>query len=110
MKRRSRILGAAVVAVIGIGAGAAVVNARGNDDAEAPITGTDLQRASDAALAHTGQGRVTDTEVGDEESYYEVEVTLDDGSEVDVQLDTDFGVVESTGEADADDTDGDGSD
>ena len=45
------------------------------------------------ALAATGGGRVTGTEVGDEESYYEVEVTLDDGSQVDVQLDESFHVV-----------------
>jgi hypothetical protein len=32
-------------------------------------------------------------EVGDEESYYEVEVTLDDGSQTDVQLDRGFNVV-----------------
>ena len=38
---------------------------------------------------------MTDTEVGDEESHYEVEVTLDDGSEVDVQLDEAFDVVGS---------------
>ena len=44
-------------------------------------------------LAHTGEGRVTGTEVGDEDSYYEVEVTLDDGSQVDVQLDESFTVV-----------------
>ena len=30
---------------------------------------------------------MTGTEVGDEESYYEIEVTLDDGRQVDVQLD-----------------------
>ena len=53
----------------------------------------DLDRASAAALEHTGEGRVTETEVGDEESYYEVEVTLDDGTQVDVQLDEDFHVV-----------------
>jgi hypothetical protein len=46
---------------------------------------------------------VTDTEVGDEESYYEVEVTRDDGSQVDVQLDRDFNVV-----ADEDEERGDG--
>ena len=46
-----------------------------------------------AALAETGGGRITDTEVGDEDSYYEVEVTLDDGSQVDVQLDEGFNVV-----------------
>ncbi len=53
-----------------------------------------------------GEGRVTETEVGDEESYYEVEVTLDDGSDTDVQLDRSFNVVSSSadddGEADDD--------
>ncbi len=66
-----------------------------SNDTDTPITGTDLQRASNAALASTGQGRVTGTEVGDEESYYEVEVTLDNATEVDVQLDSDFHVVGS---------------
>lgn len=60
---------------------------------EVPITGTDLDKASAAALEHTGEGRVTGTEVGDEESYYEIEVTLDDGRQVDVQLDESFAVV-----------------
>ena len=56
-------------------------------------------QAKAAALAHTHEGRVTATEVGDEESYYEVEVTLEDGSEVDVQLDQSFSVVGSETEA-----------
>jgi uncharacterized membrane protein YkoI len=51
---------------------------------------------------------VTETEVGDEDAYYEVEVTLPDGREVDVHLDRSFAVVTST--ADADDSDGDESD
>ena len=84
---------AVVVAVAAIGGGAAIA-AGGDDDAtETPITGGALQRASAAALAHTGGGKVTGTEVGDEESRYEVEVTLDDGSQVDVQLDERFRVV-----------------
>ena len=58
-----------------------------------PITGEALAKASQAALAFTGGGTVTGTEVGDEESLYEVEVTLADGSQVDVQLDEDFEVV-----------------
>ena len=62
-------------------------------DSEAPIPATDIDRASAAALAYLGNGRVTATEVGDEESYYEVEVTRDDGSQVDVQLDENFNVV-----------------
>ena len=78
----------------------------GDDDAtEKPIEGSALEQASDAALAHTGEGSVTETEVGDEESYYEVEVTLDDGSQVDVQLDRDFAVVGD--EADSEDEAGD---
>ena len=69
----------------------------GNEPNEAPdqaiSSGSALDKASAAALQHTGGGQVTDTEVGDEESYYEVEVTLDDGSQVDVQLDRSFQVV-----------------
>lgn len=60
---------------------------------DVPITGADLEQTSASALARTGGGRVTETEVGDEESRYEVEVTVDDGSQVDVQLDERFEVV-----------------
>jgi len=83
---------AAVVLVVAAVAGVAVTGAVGGDD-DQPITGAALDRASAAALAHTGGGRVTETETGDEESLYEVEVTLDDGRQVDVQLDADFNVV-----------------
>jgi uncharacterized membrane protein YkoI len=67
-------------------------NESDRNDSEAPIGGSALDKASAAALEHTG-GQVTETEVGDEESYYEVEVTRDDGSQVDVQLDRGFAVV-----------------
>jgi uncharacterized membrane protein YkoI len=90
---------AAVVAGIAVGAG------RG-DDNEPPITGTALTRATDAALAHTGGGHVTETEAGDEDSHYEVEVTLPDGSQVDVQLDRSFQVVSSEGDSDTFEDDG----
>ena len=109
MKRTTRIAIAAVAAVAGLAtAGVAAVNASTSDDNDTPITGAALQKASDAALASTGQGRVTGTEVGDEESYYEIEVTLDNGTEVDVQLDKDFKVVGS--EADTADSDQDKTD
>ena len=74
----------------------AEVEDRVEDAAEGPdipITGADLERASAVALDFTGEGQVTATEIEDEESYYEVEVTLDNGQEVDVQLDEDFNVV-----------------
>jgi uncharacterized membrane protein YkoI len=101
-KTKAIVAAAAIVAVAAGGTSAAAAGGAGDDD-EAPITGSAASRASDAALAHTGEGRVTETEVGDEESYYEVEVTLDDGSQVDVQLDRDFDVVGSEGDDDTTD-------
>ena len=96
MKTRTKLIVACSVFAAGsIAAGAVVVGASTGDDQERSITGRALARASAAALAHTGEGRVTETEVGDEDSYYEVEVTLDDGSQVDVQLDEGFRVVDS---------------
>lgn len=89
-----------------IGAAGAVA-AGGGDDAEAPITGDALDKATRAALGHTGEGRVSETEVGDEDSYYEVEVTLDDGSQVDVQLDEQFNVVGTMADDDSSDDDSD---
>jgi uncharacterized membrane protein YkoI len=98
VRKRLVAIGAVVVALGAVSGGVAIA-AGGDDDAtETPITGTDLQKASAAALAHTDGGRVTGTEVGDEESYYEVEVTLDDGGQVDVQLDKSFNVVGSDGD------------
>jgi uncharacterized membrane protein YkoI len=88
---RAAVLVGLVLAIAAISAGIAI-GAGGRDD-DAPIEGAALARASAAALAHTGGGRVTETEAGDEEGIYEVEVTLADGSQVDVHLDRDFGVL-----------------
>jgi hypothetical protein len=99
---------AGVLAIAALGVGLTAGDTLAGGDSDEPITGSALAQAEAAALAHTGEGRVTDTEVGDEESYYEVEVTLDDGSQVDVQLDENFNVVgdESDDEsADNDDAD-----
>lgn len=89
--RRWLAAGSAALALSAAGAGTAAAVSDSDDDAA--ITGDALEQATAAALAHTEGGSVTDTEVGDEESYYEVEVTLDDGREVDVQLDEQFNVV-----------------
>jgi hypothetical protein len=63
------------------------------EGADVRVPGAALERAEEAAVAETGGGRVTGTEIGDAESYYEVEVTLEDGRQVDVQLDESFTVV-----------------
>ena len=110
MRTRNKIIaaGATVLAIAAGGTGLALAGGGDDDtgDSEAPISGSALDRAEAAALEHTGEGSVTDTETGDEESYYEVEVTLDDGTETDVQLDRGFQVVGSesdAGESGADD-------
>ena len=92
MVNKTKVLLVSALVVVGAiaGTGAAIAS---SDDAEEPITGDALVKASAAALEHTGGGVVTETEVGDEESYYEVEVRLDDGSQIDVQLDEAFNVV-----------------
>ena len=93
--RKVAVIAALVVGAGAIGGGAAIAAGGDGDATDKPITGSALEQARAAALAHTGEGKVTATEVGDEESYYEVEVTLDNGSQVDVQLDKSFDVVGS---------------
>jgi hypothetical protein len=94
MKRNKRlyIVGSllVVLALAAIGTGFAMAN--GGDD-DQPLTGTTLEQASAAALAHTGGGTVIETEVGDDGAAYSVEVRLDDGSVVEVNLDENFAVT-----------------
>jgi uncharacterized membrane protein YkoI len=92
-----------LTAVGALAAGGTAIAAGSDDDAtDKPISGSALERAEAAALADT-PGTVTETETGDEESYYEVEVTRPDGSQVDVQLDRDFNVVSSSTDSERDD-------
>jgi uncharacterized membrane protein YkoI len=92
-----------LTAVGALAAGGTAIAAGGDDDAtDKPIPGSALEKAKAAALAEE-PGRVTETELGDEESYYEVEVTRLDGSQVDVQLDRDFNVVSSATDSARDD-------
>jgi uncharacterized membrane protein YkoI len=103
MRKRRIIITTVTVAALAAG-GAAIAGAAGGDDdaTDQAISGDALEKAKAAALADT-PGRVTETEVGDEESYYEVEVTRADGSQVDVQLDRDFNVVSSATDSERDD-------
>src|SRR3954453_4223884 len=98
MKRRTIIItvaGASVLAAAAVGR-AFASGAMDANEPQQPITGDALTKASAVALAYTGQGKVTETEVNDEESKYQVEVTLDNGKQVDVQLDDNFHVVKGT--------------
>jgi uncharacterized membrane protein YkoI len=64
-------------------------------DADGAVSKTDREKASAAAIKATGGGVVTDTERGDADDTfaYEVEVTFSNGSDVDVELDEKFAVL-----------------
>jgi hypothetical protein len=97
-KLKGAVIAAAAIAALALG-GAAIAGAAGGGDDDAtdtPIAGKALDRAKTVALAHTGGGKVTGTEVGDEEGAYEVEVTRADGSQVDVHLDKGFEVIDQS--------------
>lgn len=99
-KLKRTLMAGGAIAGLALG-GAAIAGATGggdDDGSEKSITGSALDRASKVALDHTGGGRVTGTEVGDEEGYYEVEVTRQGGGQVDVHLDRGFNVVGAEGE------------
>lgn len=101
-KLKGVLLAIAAVAVLAVG-GSAIAGAAGGGDDDATdkaISGQALDRAKAAALDHTGGGKVTETEAGDEEGAYEVEVTRADGSQVDVHLDKGFNVISQVGDSD----------
>jgi uncharacterized membrane protein YkoI len=91
--RRTLLVAGSIGLLAGGGAAIAGATGGGNDDADQPITGSELDRAKAAALEQTGGGQVTATEIRDEEGYYEVEVRRGDGSQVDVHLDRNFNVL-----------------
>jgi hypothetical protein len=87
-----------LIVIFGIGAlaagGAAIASAGGGGDSSKPVpSGPDRDRAEAVALQETGGGRVTGTEINDEEGAYEIEVTRGDGTQVDVHLDSAFHVL-----------------
>jgi uncharacterized membrane protein YkoI len=90
MKRKLIAIAAVIVALGAVSAGIAI--AAGGDD-DKPITGSALAKAKAAAIEHTGGGTVVETEVGDDGAAYGVEVRLDNGSQVEVNLDENFNVI-----------------
>ncbi len=101
-KLKGALIGLAAIAVLAVGATAIAGAAGGGDDdaSEQAISGPSLDRAKAAALDHTGGGKVTGTEAGDQEGDYEVEVTRADGSQIDVHLDERFNVIGQAGDND----------
>jgi uncharacterized membrane protein YkoI len=90
MQPRTRWIAAAGLAVAMAG-GVAAASAGGDSDQE--LTGSTRDRAVAAALDATGGGTVLETEVGDDNAAYGVEVRLPDGRQVEVNLDKTFKVI-----------------
>lgn len=66
-----------------------------DDSSLPPLSTADRDQAANAALAKVGQGAVREVErENDGAVAYEVEVRLDNGSEVDVGLGADFAVLD----------------
>lgn len=104
--RKRLVAGAATVAVLALGGGAGIAYATGGDAGE-QVTGPKAEDAKSAALDAVGGGTVTGVEREDEggAGLFEVEVKRDDGSQVEVHLDSDLNV---TGQEADDDGSGDG--
>jgi hypothetical protein len=92
MTRRLALIIVLVLALGVLTAGVAIAAGGGGGD-DKPLTGTTLDKARAAALAHTGGGTVVETEGGDEGAAYGVEIRLADGSQVEVSLDGNFDVI-----------------
>lgn len=104
MRRRTTTLVITCAAGAAVAAFTVAATTVGDDNDDKPLTGDTLDQATKAALDHVGEGTVVETETGDDGAAYGVEIELEDGSQVEVNLDEDFNV---TGEEADDDGNGD---
>ena len=93
MSRRLKVMLIAAVAVVAVAVTGGIAIAAGVGDDDQPLTGATLQKATEAALGHTGGGTVAESEVGDDGAAYDVEVRLANGETVEVQLDAQYRVI-----------------
>lgn len=100
MSRRLKLMLLAAVAVVAVAVTGGIAIAAGVGDDDQPLTGATLQEATAAALAHTGGGTVTESEVGDDGAAYGIEIRRDDGSVVEINLDSAFSVIGSEDDED----------
>ena len=95
MQKKTKIIAgiAGVIVLVGAGTGIAYAATDGFDGSDR-LTASDLDRASEAAIAEIGGGTVTSAERDDDGATgYELELRGDDGIEYDVRLDDSFGVI-----------------
>jgi uncharacterized membrane protein YkoI len=103
MGKKTLWIAGAASAAVALG-GAAVAAASNTSGGDQPLSGTALQQASDAAIARTGPGTVVSAETeNDANSSYEVDVQLNNGDRVEVNLNGSFEVVGVEGPGQDDD-------
>ena len=91
---KTLVIAAAVVAMLLALGGAGIAYANGGDSEE-QLTGPKADEAKSSAIAAVGGGTVTEVERddGNGTGAFEVEVTRDDGSQLEVHLDRGYNVV-----------------
>ena len=99
MRTRTKIVIGAVAALVVAGVATGVGAATKGDDT--PLVGEEFDSASQAAIAHVGEGTVIDSEAGDGPEAFEIEVERPDGSVVEVSMDDRFEVIGSEADDDA---------
>ena len=98
--RTKRVILPTIAAVAVLGIGGTVWNATAADD---DVQGSERDRVGAAAVKAAGGGTAVDVETSDDPGEaYEVEVRLDDGTEVDISLDEDLNVTSRDADDEAD--------
>jgi len=94
MSVRTWVIASAVVAML-LALGAAGIAYANGGVSEEQLTGPEAEKAKSAAIEAVGGGTVTEVERddGNGTGAFEVEVTREDGSQLEVHLDSDYNVV-----------------
>jgi hypothetical protein len=98
VKRKTMIIGGAVLALAAGGTG--VATAVGGDDGGASGPGADQARSAALTLYPGGHANAVERD-GENGATWEVEVTRADGKTIDVRLDADYQLVVAEGDGDS---------
>jgi uncharacterized membrane protein YkoI len=96
------IVGGALAGALTVGGIGTVAAQQAATEDDQPLGGETYDKAVAAALEQTKGGTVTETEVGDSGTTYGVEILLQDGRQVEVNLDRNYKVASQESD-DADD-------
>ena len=101
MNRKTKLAAVGVSAVALAAGGVGIAQAVGGGESEGQVTGTEADKAKRAALEAVGGGRVLEVEREDDgRAGWEVEVSRNDGQQVEVHLDSDLKRVGVQGDDD----------